>query len=337
VRNNRGGSSSIGYKIISYLIDKPLFGSHWKTRQYLPAFRAWGREEQWYEGNHDTIEPRAENHYSGPVVVLTGPGTVSAAEDFVVALHASGRAILVGQKTAGTTGQPLMIKLPRGGKARICTKRDMYPDGREFVGIGIIPDVKVCPTQESTAAGRDTVLVKAITLLAKESGVGPISATVLSAKVSSQHQKSPLRDRQNSIAKIMKAIKVEYDSLAVAYAKKDWNAVDTYADNVSDLFRDEFLGAFDIEIQLEQLRAEGRLNQQTKYDLMIRERREKDIKIFFGDKTDMEKLHNLIVEIEDLSDEIHDCARDGQFDGISICFTELEKRWKLLLSYMQNP
>jgi C-terminal processing protease CtpA/Prc len=167
LRNNGGGSSGVGYGILKRLIDKPVEGSHWKTRQYMPAFRAWGREEQWYEGTHGTIEPAEGKRYEGPVAVLTGPATASAAEDFVVAFQTGGRGKVVGRRTLGSTGQPLMIKLPGGGGARICTKRDTYPDGREFVGIGCIPDVEVAPTRADIAAGRDVVLEKAVELLQK--------------------------------------------------------------------------------------------------------------------------------------------------------------------------
>ena len=165
VRENGGGDSSIGYRIIGRLIDKPLKSSRWKTRQYMPAFRAWGSEEKWYEGRHDSVEPRGEEPFLGPVAVLIGPGTVSAAEDFLIPLHASGRTTLVGERTAGTTGQPLTIRLPGGGSALICTKRDTYPDGREFVGIGIIPDVEAHPTQKDIATGRDVVLEKGLEVL----------------------------------------------------------------------------------------------------------------------------------------------------------------------------
>ena len=165
VRINGGGSSSNADAITARLTDKPLPSSAWKTRQYLPAFRAWGREEMWYHAPPELVPPRGDSPFLGPLVVLIGPGTVSAAEDFLIPLHASGRAILVGERTAGTTGQPLFIDLPKGGQARICTKRDTYPDGREFVGVGVIPDVEVHPTQEDISAGRDTVLEKGIKVL----------------------------------------------------------------------------------------------------------------------------------------------------------------------------
>lgn len=171
VRDNGGGSSSIGYQVIGRLTDKPLATSRWKTRKYMPSFRAWGEEEEWHEGTHDPVQPRGDNPFLGSVVVLTNVGTVSAAEDFLVPLHASGRATLVGGRTAGTTGQPLIIKFPGGGAA-ICTKWDSYPDGREFVGVGVIPDVEIHPTPQDIADGRDVVLEKGIEVLKELIGKG---------------------------------------------------------------------------------------------------------------------------------------------------------------------
>ena len=53
----------------------------------MPSFRAWNQEEKWHEGAHDPVQPGAEHPFLGPLVVLIGPGTVSAAEDFLIPLH----------------------------------------------------------------------------------------------------------------------------------------------------------------------------------------------------------------------------------------------------------
>jgi C-terminal processing protease CtpA/Prc len=60
------------------------------------------------------------------------------------------RGKIVGQPTGGSTGQPLIIGLPGGGSARICSKRDRYPDGTEFIGVGVQHDVEVLPTIADT-------------------------------------------------------------------------------------------------------------------------------------------------------------------------------------------
>lgn len=166
VRYNTGGSTNNGYAIISNFIDTPLKSSNWKTRKYLPSYRAWGREEEWYEcGSHGDIEPSEGNRYLGPLVVLIGPNTFSAAEDFVVPFDFADRAILVGQKTGGSTGQPLYIFLPGGGSFQVCTKRDTYPDGKEFVGYGIEPDIEVHQSQKDIYDGFDRVLDKGIEVI----------------------------------------------------------------------------------------------------------------------------------------------------------------------------
>jgi carboxyl-terminal processing protease len=165
VRNNGGGNSTFGDSILSTLIDRPIKGFRWKTRQYLPMFRAFDQAELWFEGSPGTLEPSGGKHYGGPVVVLTGPATGSAAEDFVVVFQASGRGKVVGQRTNGSTGQILTMDLPGGGGFRVCTKWCSYPDGREFVGIGVIPDVEINPTRRDIAEGRDAILEAALQAL----------------------------------------------------------------------------------------------------------------------------------------------------------------------------
>ncbi|HUS72602.1 MAG TPA: S41 family peptidase [Sedimentisphaerales bacterium] len=166
VRKNHGGSSGYGHEIIARLIDKSIPATRWKTPQYRAAFRAWGRDEKWYDGGFKMINPETTDPFLGPVVVLIGPETNSAAEDFVVPLHAAGRATIVGQKSRGSTGQPLRFSFLDGKiSGRVCTKRDQYPDGREFVGVGIIPDVEVHPTPADIAVGKDIVLEKGLKVL----------------------------------------------------------------------------------------------------------------------------------------------------------------------------
>lgn len=99
------------------------------------------------------------------MAVLTSGGTYSAAEDFMVAYEGMKRGPIVGEATGGSTGQPLFIKLPGGGMARICTKADTYPDGRAWVGHGIQPTVKAAPTVADLRSGRDTVLEAALAAL----------------------------------------------------------------------------------------------------------------------------------------------------------------------------
>ncbi len=168
IRNNGGGNSGNGGRILAYLTDqKFLTTSSWRTRQYRPAFRAWGTMEEWYDAGPGRFGVDAPKHYLKPVVVLLSPRTFSAAEDFAIAFDVLKRGKMMGEPTGGSTGQPLFFKMPGGGGARVCAKRDRYPDGREFVGVGIKPDIPVAQTFADFRAGRDTVLEAAADELRK--------------------------------------------------------------------------------------------------------------------------------------------------------------------------
>ncbi|AIF46686.1 S41 family peptidase [Dyella japonica] len=167
LRRNTGGSDVVGAQILSYLTDRPLQGSRSRTQEYAPVYRAdAGPYTAWNEWEAGTFQMERAQRYHGPVVVLVGPRTYSAAEDFVVAFDALKRGTLMGETTGGSTGEPLQFKLPGGGTARICTKHDSFPDGREFVGKGIAPQITVAPTVEDIRAGRDPVIQRALAVLA---------------------------------------------------------------------------------------------------------------------------------------------------------------------------
>jgi carboxyl-terminal processing protease len=166
LRGNGGGNSSIGYQILGHFLTAAAQGEAWRTRLYNPTLRAWGQPQSWYEGSPDAIELADGPRYGGPVYVLTGPSTCSAAEDFLIPLKEHKRATLVGEPTCGSSGQPLFFSI-YGADVRVCTKWDRFPDGTEFVGVGVLPDVASERTREDVATGRDAVLEAAIRLASR--------------------------------------------------------------------------------------------------------------------------------------------------------------------------
>lgn len=184
LRNNGGGSTNIGVDILQYLTkDKFLYGSKYRSRLHIPAFKAWGKwtevtdttDNQWarkaYLSYQDSFfhEFPYEAHKINlkakrlvvPTAVLISHYTASAAEDFLIHADNQSHIIKIGEPTFGSTGQPLMFDLSGGGAARVCTKQDTYPDGREFVGYGIQPDIEVKKTLEDYLNSKDPVLEKA--------------------------------------------------------------------------------------------------------------------------------------------------------------------------------
>ena len=90
----------------------------------------------------------------------------ATAEDFVMPFKDNGRALIVGETTSGSSGQPHLLFLGEEMTARIGAKRESFPDGSPFEGIGIVPDLAVDTTPEDLAAGRDPALLAAIEAIA---------------------------------------------------------------------------------------------------------------------------------------------------------------------------
>ncbi len=197
LRNNGGGNSSRGAYIISHFTPKNhLDGSRWFTRCYLPAYASWGGKSPsrpdglqpqdtvgneyqkkcylhahdlaMYDGGAMTANFAASHPYTEiPVAVLTNSNTASACEDFLIYADQLPNFFQVGEPTNGSTGNPIFIDLIPGLSCQICTKKDTYPDGREFVGKGIEPDILVPVTLESVRQNKDIQLEAALKELGK--------------------------------------------------------------------------------------------------------------------------------------------------------------------------
>lgn len=188
LRFNPGGRTDIGREIFQYLTnDSVIYGAKSSSRLHIPVFKAWGQfikisdtlnnerakqsllsfQDQYYY-NFDYSPYRLipdSKRIVVPTAILTGHFTASAAEDFLIYADNQKHMTKIGEKTYGSTGQPMSFDLPGGGKARICTKKDTYADGREFVGFGIKPDIEVKPTLNDFIQNNDPVLNRAISYL----------------------------------------------------------------------------------------------------------------------------------------------------------------------------
>ena len=185
LRYNGGGNTDIGGMILQYLTnDKVLYGSKSSSRLHIPTFKAWGKfvepkdtlnndfRKKAYLSFNDkfmhnfdyeavTLELEAKRIVV-PTVLLMGHNTASAAEDFLIYADNQKHMTKIGENSFGSTGQPFVFDIPGGGSARICTKKDTYPDGREFVGYGIKPDIIVKRTLNDYLTKKDPVVEKAV-------------------------------------------------------------------------------------------------------------------------------------------------------------------------------
>lgn len=197
LRYNGGGNTGIGKEIFKHLTnDSILYGSKSVSRNHIPTYKAWGKfqnvkdtiNNDWgkkaFLSYHDKLYydfPFQADSISSddlrllkdtrvvlPTVVLIGHNTASAAEDFLIYADNQKHFTKIGEPTIGSTGQPFLFDLPGGGVARICTKKDTYPDGKEFVGVGIQPDILITKSLKDFIENKDPVLDKAIEYLSQK-------------------------------------------------------------------------------------------------------------------------------------------------------------------------
>ncbi|MDQ6417850.1 S41 family peptidase [Paenibacillus sp. LHD-117] len=111
----------------------------------------------------DWIEP-SYCQFAGKIIALADRYTGSAAEDFLMPIKDTGRGILIGETTWGSTGQPVFFDY-KDVHVGIGSVRAFLPDGTKFEGVGIKPDISIYRDREDSYIGRDPVLEKALQIL----------------------------------------------------------------------------------------------------------------------------------------------------------------------------
>jgi len=131
---------------------------------FLPAGEIIGRK---VERRREHIQRAVASpvRYDGPLVVLIGPATSSAAEITAHALCHHRRAKLVGSETAGAVLVSKAFDLPDGGQVEVAIADYRTPDNRRLEGVGVRPDLTVLQTLAAIRADRDVPLEAAERLI----------------------------------------------------------------------------------------------------------------------------------------------------------------------------
>jgi carboxyl-terminal processing protease len=185
VRGNGGGSTPS--RLIRTLMNRPFRDINEATPMPIGVFGAYQQvvqsmpREQFTDADHAVLEAlgslsrpmflmpgalrKPENPiYNGKLIILIDDFCASACEDFVIPFKSNGRAKLIGRPTEGSTGQPYMYDFGNGISFRISSKRIYFPDGSQFEGVGVEPDIEIPLSIKDLRANKDTALEKAITL-----------------------------------------------------------------------------------------------------------------------------------------------------------------------------
>lgn len=161
VRGNGGGSTPSD--LVKALMTKPYRWWSEMTPQTLAVLKYRGEYSDdtamtWASGTSQPDSPV----FKGRLVILADSGCGSACEDFVMPFKDNGRATVIGETTAGSTGQPFMYDFGNGMMLFVGSVRAYFPGGAEFEGVGIRPDIEVPLTFEEIKSGADSALARAL-------------------------------------------------------------------------------------------------------------------------------------------------------------------------------
>jgi len=73
----------------------------------------------------------------------------------------TGRAVVTGETTQGSSGNPYRADLGNGMRVAIGAVRYRFPDGRPFEGVAITPDVPIEMSVADLRSNRDAALGRA--------------------------------------------------------------------------------------------------------------------------------------------------------------------------------
>jgi carboxyl-terminal processing protease len=164
VRGNHGGNTPVG--LVKDLMERPYRWVAESTPMSIGLFQFRGSVDKHAElAWFGDIEQPISNPYRGEIYILADGGCFSACEDFLIPFKNSRRATIIGVRSAGSSGQPAYQDLGDGMGVSVSTKREYFPDGSTFEGVGVAPDIEVNTSIEDLRTGRDPVMAKLFELI----------------------------------------------------------------------------------------------------------------------------------------------------------------------------
>lgn len=155
VRANGGGSEPLAAKLAGCFVMEPVVYAK-------NTIRHGGKFSQKYDR---VLQPNKNtDFFQGRVAVLIGGGTVSSCESFVMMMKQCKKCTLIGEPTAGCSGNPKPIDLGNGVTVYLPSWQDLRVDGTCIEGEGFAPDVEVKTTAKDFKT-KDLVLDAALQLL----------------------------------------------------------------------------------------------------------------------------------------------------------------------------
>jgi len=138
LRNNHGGGPDSVALLVSYFVD---------GRTHLNDI--WDRDTG-VTTEHWSTDKLGGKRYGSkkPVLILVGPGTMSAGEDFVYTMQALKRATVIGERTWGGAHPTRPFRLNDHFFVAVPSARSISPiTHTNWEGVGVVPDIAAAPDQ----------------------------------------------------------------------------------------------------------------------------------------------------------------------------------------------
>jgi len=146
LRGNPGGLGGMAPGIAGLVSDKPSSLGRMQMRTGYMNF---------------AVFPQT-NPYTGPIAILIDGTSASTSEVFASGMQEIGRAVIVGERSAGAALPSVFTKLPTGAVFQYAIADFRSPRGKLIEGTGVTPDIEVTLDKDSLLAGRDVQLEAAI-------------------------------------------------------------------------------------------------------------------------------------------------------------------------------
>jgi carboxyl-terminal processing protease len=155
VRTNSGGDEMLARRLAAFFVEgEAVYAAH-RPCDPRTADGFGERQDRRLRGN------QAPDLFTRQVTVLTGPMNMSSCEAFLLMMKQSPRALLVGDTSYGSSGNPQPHTLLPGLVVMLPSWQALRPDGSSFEGEGITPHIHVT-AGPGDFAERDPVLDAAL-------------------------------------------------------------------------------------------------------------------------------------------------------------------------------
>src|SRR6185295_2298918 len=154
-----GGDDRIGKMLADRLADRRALYMTTQTR-IGPGYTDFSAKKLWY------VEPGGKHRFTRPVAVLTHRFSISAAENFVLAVLHLPHVTTIGDATSGVFADITSVTLSNGWRLRFPNSHFLDDRGFCWEGIGVPAQLRVTNTKAHIDQGIDRVLDFALMFLA---------------------------------------------------------------------------------------------------------------------------------------------------------------------------